>query len=422
VGRLVVRRLAAAVALAAPVLGGLVALNLFLSEPTRLLAVVVSIAVGAVSVWYALTRRGAVRLLALIGAFFGVCSAVNYGLALLVVEVVPLVAFAVAGGYALGRDRGSVHVDKPSVRESGAARQGVLIVNPKSGGGKAVRYALAAEADRRGVRTVVLEPGDDLTDLAERAVRDGADVIGMAGGDGSQALVAAVAQRHGVAFVCVPSGTRNHFALDLGLDRDDVVAALDAFVDGFERTVDLGAVNGRVFVNNASLGVYARVIQSRGYRGAKLGTWARLLPDLIGPAAAPIDLEFDGPNGARFTGAVVVLVSNNPYQFARLDAMATRPRLDSGALGIRVAPLPGTRGFVDWTRDSFEVRSREPVPVGLDGETIVLDPPLRFEIRAAALRVRVPASAVRALRRPVNAALTMRDVTALARIVAGRGP
>jgi len=417
-----VRRLAAAVALAAPLLGGLVALYLFLSEPTRLLTVMVSIAIGAVSVWYALTRRGAVRLLALIGAVFGICSVVNFGLSLLVVEVVPLVAFAVAGGFALGRDRGSVVVEKPAAREAGAARNGVLIVNPKSGGGKAVRFALAEEAGLRGVRTVVLRPGDDLTALAERAVGEGADVIGMAGGDGSQALVASVAERHGVAFVCVPSGTRNHFALDLGLDRDDVVAALDAFVDGFERTVDLGAVNGRVFVNNASLGVYARVIQSREYRNAKLGTWARLLPEILGPAAAPIDLEFDGPNGARFAGAVVVLVSNNPYQFARLAAMATRPRLDTGALGIRVAPLPGMRGLVDWTQDSFEVRSREPVPVGLDGETVMLDPPLRFEIRAAALRVRVPASAVRTLRRPVNAALTMQDVTALARIVAGRGP
>ena len=414
------RRIAAAVALAAPLLGALVGLYLFVTRPALLVVALGSIAVGAVSIWYALTRRGVVRLLALIGAVCGACSALNYGLSLLVVELAPLVAFAVAGGFALGRDRGTLLTDQPRIAERGTARQGVLIVNPKSGGGKAARFDLAAAAERRGVRTVVLKPGDDLSALAEQAVRDGADVIGMAGGDGSQALVASIAVRHDVAFVCVPSGTRNHFALDLGLDRDDVVAALDAFVDGFERTVDLGTVNGRVFVNNASLGVYARVIQSQEYRDAKLGTWARLLPDILGPQAPPIDLEFDGPRDTRYSGAVVVLVSNNPYQFSRLDAMATRPRMDTGTLGIRVAPLPGMRGLVDWTQDSFEVRSTAPVPVGLDGETVLLDPPLRFESRPAALRVRLPATAVRALRRPVNAALTMKDITALARIAAGR--
>jgi len=417
------RRLAAAVALAAPLLGALVATVVFLSNPTELFAVVVSIAVGAVSVWYALTRRGLLRLLALVGAVFCICSVVNFGLSLLIVELVPLVAFAVAGGYALGRDRAALVGERPSIVDRGAARQGVLIVNPKSGGGKAVLFDLAAEAERRGVRTIVLGPGDDLTELAERAVRDGADVIGMAGGDGSQALVATVAVRHGVAFVCVPSGTRNHFALDLGLDRANVVAALDAFVDGHERLVDLGTVNGRVFVNNASLGVYARVIQSGEYRDAKIGTWAKLLPDILGPAAPPMDLEFDSPHGDRFTGAVMVLVSNNPYEFARLDAMATRPRLDTGTLGIRVAPLPGMRGLLDWTQnEAFEVRSNAPVPVGLDGETVLMDPPLCFESRPAALRVRLPASAVQGLRRPVNAALTTRDITALVRIVAGREP
>src|SRR4029450_5711908 len=118
----------------------------------------------------------------------------------------------------------------------------------------AARFGLDDAARERGVRTVVLEPGDDLLALAERAVPAGAHVLGMAGGDGSQALVASVAMRHGVAFVCVPSGTRNHFALDLGLDRDDVVAALEAFTDGVERVIDLGQVNERVFVNNASLG------------------------------------------------------------------------------------------------------------------------------------------------------------------------
>jgi diacylglycerol kinase family enzyme len=144
----------------------------------------------------------------------------------------------------------------------------------------------------------VLKPGDDLLELAEDAVARGVDVLGMAGGDGSQALIATVASRHDIAHVCIPAGTRNHFALDLGLDRDDVVGALDAFTDGRERRIDLARVNDRVFVNNASLGVYAKVVQSDAYRDAKLETWTRMLPELLGPDADPIDLEFSTPDGA----------------------------------------------------------------------------------------------------------------------------
>ena len=183
----------------------------------------------------------------------------------------------------------------PDGRGSGAhpvppARHGVLVINPRSGDGKAARVGLAAAAARRGVRTIELGPGDDLRELAEQAVDAGADVLGMAGGDGSQAVVAAVASAHGVAHVCIPAGTRNHFALDLGLDRDDSVGALDAFTAGVERRVDLAAVNGRVFVNNASLGVYASVVQSDGVPGreaADLATAAAGPPRPAGAGTGP---------------------------------------------------------------------------------------------------------------------------------------
>ena len=121
----------------------------------------------------------------------------------------------------------------------------------------------------------MLQAGDDLAGLARDAVARGADVLGMAGGDGSQALVAGIASEHGLPFVCIPAGTRNHLALDLGVDRDDVVGSLDAFKDGFERTIDLATVNGNVFVNNVSLGVYAHIVQSDDYRDAKMQTAAQ---------------------------------------------------------------------------------------------------------------------------------------------------
>ena len=285
----------------------------------------------------------------------------------------------------------------------------MLLINPRSGGGKAERLHLADEAARRGVRPVVLQPGDDLLELAEQAVADGADVIGMAGGDGSQALVASVAMRSGVSFVCVPSGTRNHFALDLGLDRGDVVGALDAYADGVERTIDLGLVNDRVFVNNASLGVYAQVVQSGAYREAKARTWGRLLPDLLGPAAAPLDLEFDGPDSRRYAGLPLVLVSNNPYRLSRLARSGGRPKLDTGRLGILAARARGA-GLLEWSRPDFEVRSTAAVPVGLDGEALVLTPPLRFASLPGALRVRLPRRTRGGRRARRNAALTRDDL------------
>ena len=131
------------------------------------------------------------------------------------------------------------------------------------------------------------------------AVADGADALAMAGGDGSQAIVAAIAAERDLPYACIPAGTRNHFALDLGVDRDDVVGALDAFVDGGERRVDLAEVNGRVFVNNVSLGLYAEAVQREGYREAKLRTILDTLPDVLGPEGEGLDLRWTGPGRQR---------------------------------------------------------------------------------------------------------------------------
>ena len=171
----------------------------------------------------------------------------------------------------------------------------------------------SGSAGARGIDPVVLGPGDDVVALAEAAVAGGVDVLGMAGGDGSLALVAGVAARHGIAMVVVPAGTRNHLAMDLGLDRRDVVGALDAFGPAVERSVDLGDVDGRPFVNNVSLGLYAQVIRSPAYRAAKIETTLTMLPGLLGPGSRPFDLRFAGPAGEPHSGAHVVQVSNNAY-------------------------------------------------------------------------------------------------------------
>ena len=166
----------------------------------------------------------------------------------------------------------------------------------------------------------------------------------MAGGDGSQAIVAAIAAERDLPYACIPAGTRNHFALDLGVDRDDVVGALDAFVDGGERVVDLAEVNGRVFVNNVSLGVYAESVQKQEYRDAKIRTILDTVPDMLGPGGSELDLRWTGPGGQTHHAGAMVLVSNNQYRLGRAVGSGTRPRIDDGLLGVSIVGGPSGRG------------------------------------------------------------------------------
>ncbi|HXA53819.1 MAG TPA: diacylglycerol kinase family protein [Solirubrobacteraceae bacterium] len=409
--------------------------------PVAVLAVGLVLLANA-AIWHALTERGALRALGaavavLAGAGLIVVLANHWqGLLVLVALLLLLALFGLAARYALGR-AGKVALGRmAAVVPVGAAGSGALIINLKSGGGKAERFDLAGEARRRGIEPIVLHPGDDLLELAESAITRGAEVIGMAGGDGSQAFVATVAARRDVAHVCIPAGTRNHFALDLGLDRDDVVGALDAFTDGVERRIDLARVNDRVFVNNASLGVYAKVVQSEVYRDAKIRTWTDMLPDLLGPDAEAIDLKFTAPDGTDCDDAALALVSNNPYELTHLSGAGTRERIDTGLLGIVAARVRGADvsklvalelvgqtarypGLMSWSAREFEVRSGGPVEVGLDGEALVLEAPLHFESLPGALRVRLPRGAgLSPAARAV--ALTTENLGALVRVAAGR--
>ena len=148
----------------------------------------------------------------------------------------------------------------------------VLFMNPRSGGGKAARADLGRRARDRGIDVIVLRPDDNFVALVGEAIGGGADALGVAGGDGSLAVVAAAAVEHGLPLICVPAGTRNHFALDLGVDRDDLVGSLEAFPEGVERVIDVAEVNGRLFLNNVSLGIYGDAVQHPAYRGAKAQT------------------------------------------------------------------------------------------------------------------------------------------------------
>ena len=384
------QRLAAVVALVLFAVSAALAAIVAAQNFPRGLSVLACVVLAAVAGWWALVRRGPARVAGAITAAACLLCAV----VLVVLERWVLAdALALAGlvvSVAAARRAFAARAQLPA--GSPLARP-VLFYNPKSGGGKAERFHVADEARARGVAAVELHLGDDLGALVRDAIANGADALGVAGGDGTQAIVAALAADEGLPYVCVPAGTRNHFALDLGVDRDDVVGALDAFTKGRERVVDLAEVSGRVFVNNVSLGVYAEAVQSAGYRDAKLRTLADTVPTVLGPAGESLDLRFTGSDGREHTTSAVVLVSNNPYRLGRVLGSGTRPRLDGATLGITVAgedAADGKKNHVEeWSAASFEVRSDSPVAAGIDGEAVTLNPPLVFRSRPGALRVRI---------------------------------
>ena len=277
-------------------------------------------------------------------------------------------------------------------RPADPPRRPVLFVNPRSGDGAAERAGLADRAREKGIETVILAPGQDLAALAHEAAAAGADALGMAGGDGSLAVVAAAAAAHGIPFVCVPAGTRNHFALDLGVDRHDVAGALDAFTGGVERQIDMAEVNARAFLNNVSLGIYGEAVRSPAYRDAKVRTLLATAAAVMGPSTEAPELRLVDDLGREHRDLAVVLVSNNPYALDRPLVTGTRPALDTGQLGIVALDAPGGSPHAPgraWSTPRLELNAPAAVHAGVDGEAVDLSPPLRFAIRPGALRVRI---------------------------------
>jgi diacylglycerol kinase family enzyme len=319
----------------------------------------------------------------------------------------PLLAIILAMGAAVAAGRAALRGTADDTAMPGYAapppRHPFIVMNPRSGGGKVGRFRLKEKAEALGAEVFLLEgPDVDVAALARRAVERGADALGVAGGDGTQALVAGVAAELDVPFVVISAGTRNHFALDLGLDRQDPSRCLAALTeDAVELHVDLGLIAERTFVNNASFGAYAAIVQSPAYRDDKTGTTLELLPDLLTGHSGPHLL-------ARVDGMTVdrpqaVLVSDNPYGLGDLAGTGRRARLDSGVLGLVTVTVDDARQAVRLLRRGTNsglntLRAREVVvtadvpeiPVGVDGEALLLPTPVRCTIRPKALRVRVP--------------------------------
>jgi diacylglycerol kinase family enzyme len=259
---------------------------------------------------------------------------------------------------------------------------GFLLVNPRSGDGSPSADQLVAAARAAGVETRLLANGDDPAEIARAAP---AGPLGIAGGDGSLGAVAGVAIERELPFVCVPFGTRNHFARDVGLDRDDPLAALAAF-DGVERRVDVARANGRVFLNNASVGIYATLVRRRERhrrRGDALARVRALGRALRGWHAT---LVLDGePVDAR-----VILVANNAYKLDLLD-LGARDRLDEGRLHAYVAHGVLRHTWEERAAGTFEIDSpSHRIEAALDGEPALFESPLRCTIEPGALRLLLP--------------------------------
>jgi diacylglycerol kinase family enzyme len=229
--------------------------------------------------------------------------------------------------------------------------------------------------------------------MVDEALAAGADALGVAGGDGSLGLVAAAAFANQLPLVCIPAGTRNHFARDLGLDPGDPAAALDAFSDRVEGRIDAGEVNGRPFLNVVSLGIYGESVRRSAYRDAKLSTLLETARAVLGPGGETPELALVDDMGGEHSHPAIVLVSNNPYALGRPVAHGARPTLAGGRLGIIVIDAPaGGRppSGRAWTATHLEVDAPETMHAGLDGEAVELSPPLAFAIRPGALRVWMP--------------------------------
>jgi diacylglycerol kinase family enzyme len=390
---------AAAAVLVAPVVTGL------RQSIALVLVGLAGLALTLAAVWWALTNKGLVRALAVVLAVAAPLTVLvlytRARLTWVVLLALGLLALAVAAGRAaLRRDAIPERMREHDVPPP---RRPFLIMNPRSGGGKVTRFGLKDKAEALGATVALLEgPGTvDVAQLARRAVAEGADLLGVAGGDGTQALVAGIAAEHGIPLLVISAGTRNHFALDLGLDREDPSRCLDALRDGVELRVDLGFIGERPFVNNASFGAYAAVVQSPAYRDDKRRTTTEMLPDLLAGQQGPRlvaragDVTIEGPQA--------VLVSNNVYGMGDIAGLGRRARLDRGTLGVfavTVSSAVQAAGLLRGTSSRGLTRLAAPqvvvdadasqIPVGVDGEALLLDSPVRCTVQPAALRVRVP--------------------------------
>jgi YegS/Rv2252/BmrU family lipid kinase len=289
-----------------------------------------------------------------------------------------------------------------------------VILNAASGTGAASRGVSdiaqrLARAGRDGTITTV-RGGRALRRAAQSALEAGCDALVAGGGDGTVSALASVTVGSEVPLGVLPLGTLNHFARDVGIPLD-LEEALDVILAGRTRSVDVGEVNGRIFINNASLGVYPRIVQLRErYREKGLGKWfAALWAGLAVLRRRPfmtVRIRTAEEDIVRRTPTV--LVGNNPYETAGLS-IGSRSSLNQGVLALYVMNADARVSLLRlawqvWRKGAERVRevdclladealiqaTRPALRAALDGEVVGLETPLGFRSRPGALRVLVP--------------------------------
>ena len=271
-----------------------------------------------------------------------------------------------------------------------------------------VREAFAAAGLR--VR-VVIGSGDRLAGLARAAVTRGERLIIAGGGDGTIGSVASMLVGTDATLGVLPLGTLNHFAKDLGIPRD-VPEAVAVIAAGHTRNVDVGDVNGHVFINNSSLGLYPSLVYQRGKRQEQgRGKWVAfaIAVGRVWRQYRRVRVVVHTEQGSRTIRTPFVFVGNNKYKLEGVR-IGARDRVDGAHLHVAMAPgmtrgemvrvlgraLLGRLDDVDHfdTLVTGEVTIgawRRHLPVALDGEIALLRTPLRYRVRPGALRVCVPA-------------------------------
>ncbi|MFL5767863.1 MAG: diacylglycerol/lipid kinase family protein [Actinomycetota bacterium] len=402
------RRLAAVAAFLCEIAVVVVALTGVVRSPGAVFGAIACVVVADWGIGEFVTHLGRRRA---IGAGVAVLAAIVAIVLLLVGELfrILLAAYVLAAAAAALtvialRVRGYA----PPEHRTPPPKRAFFLMNPWSGGGKVEKFKLDELARSKGAEVVILEKGMDVPSVLRDAAARGADLLGAAGGDGTQALVAEVAAERDLPMIVIPAGTRNHFALDLGLDRDDPRKALEALgPDGVELRIDLGRIGDRPFVNNVSLGAYAEIISDPKYRDAKLATVLAALPEVAGSEASS-GLRVQTPRGEDIQDPNLIQVGNNPYDHGSLKNANRRPRLDTGELGVDVVRFSGARELRElmrdlesgrnrvgalhrWSAQALTVTGRDgEVAAGVDGEYVTFPSPLEIASRPGVLRIRVP--------------------------------
>jgi YegS/Rv2252/BmrU family lipid kinase len=289
-----------------------------------------------------------------------------------------------------------------------------VIVNAGSGSvlGDETAKSLRERFIAFGVRAIVhiVKNGADIDRLAKAAAESDADVIVAGGGDGTVSTVAVEVARAGKILGVLPLGTLNNFSKDLGIPQE-LKQAVKIIARGEIRTIDLAEVNGRIFINNSSIGLYPKLVvqreqQQRLGRGKwNAAFWAALRLFRISPFLK-VTIELDGKEFIRKTP--FVFVGNNEYEMD-LYNIGRRPRLDEGKLSLYFLHREGRRGIIllliktltgrlkQWkdfeavSTEHLTIRTRRRrIRVAFDGETEIMNSPLEYRIRSKALKVIVP--------------------------------